>query len=241
MTQVQEYGVKVDSLKALRSDKSLMKYKNEREARLRGHQIYGQYGGELMTTAQGRLLLDRRVERMEQRYDRMVSELEVVAESSGYTVEREGSSVQLREGDAIDFEAYKGLDMHQMTRDFRQDERVGQRTAERFFDMTTRRTEALIGAMEYLEQSGQREHIETLAVADIMEMNKVATEVRRTLMLRSELAPTLAAQKRSKTVRLTEHVAVMVEQEAQERLQEQVRQYLQEGVPVSQVDTQELK
>lgn len=241
VTKVQEYGAKVDSLKALRSDKSLMKYKNEQEARLRGHQIYGQYGGELMTTAQGRLLLDRRVERMEQRYDRMVSELEVVAESNGYAVERDGASVQLREGGAVDFEAYKGLDMHQMTRDFRQDERVGPRTAERFFDMTTRRTQALIGAMEYLDQSGQREHIETLAVADIMAMNEVATEVRTSLILRSELAPELAAQKRSKTVRLTERVAALVEREAQERLQEQVRQYLYEGVPEAQKDVQELE
>jgi len=78
--EVEDYGRRLAGLRALRNDKSLPKMKEPSAAEALGRELYGQHGGALLAAIgaegrAGRAVIDDRLERMQTRYDRMVSDL----------------------------------------------------------------------------------------------------------------------------------------------------------------------
>lgn len=182
--EVADYGSKLMSLTSMRHDSSMQRMKDARSAELMGREVYGQPGGGLLTQGdKGREQLDARIAAMQRGYDERVADLRADLVGSGLvltTVEdgqgrtKPQEEIGLVEGAVHPFDDVKALDLHHLGYDFGSDTPVGRASAQRFVRTAERRRQLVLGAMEYLEKTGQASAIEGLPVDDIGQMMATA-------------------------------------------------------------------
>ncbi|MBL1115333.1 hypothetical protein JK364_23470 [Streptomyces sp. 110] len=221
---VATYGQRLLSLMALRADASLQRMKDSEEAENLGRTIYDQPGGRLLTEGKrGRAVLDARIRTMKQSYDQKLDGLLADLASSGLVL-RVGSSAEdpastetdavstdfkVVAGAAYDFDEVKALDLHHLGCDFVTDVEIGPQARQTFVETTRDRRRLLLGAMDYLDQSGQAEAIPDLPVDDVAAMTRVSRELAHqqtdeesgTLVLRSRIAELRAGREQAERMR----------------------------------------
>lgn len=249
---VSDYGDRVRGLMSLRADKSIPKMRDRTEAEKLGRELYDQPGGALLAQRgaagrSGREVIDARIEKMLQRYARMVDDLEVSWSGLGAQLEAvsdddeavdyetinlggdvldedvstPGAAVRVRVSPAFELEEVKGLDMHDMGTDWAVDQPVGPRTLSRFSDMAAARRRNIIAAETYLRDSNQIEDITTelsVAHADVRRMERLVPQIERRGMLPSRLAEVARARRQAR------RQAQLAAQAATERQQTQAGQ-----------------
>lgn len=197
--QVADYGQRLLSLTSLRGDASLQRMKDSDEAERVGREIYGQSGGRLLTQGKGgREVLDYRIATMRANYDEQLEQLrddlalsglvlrpaqsgsEVVADddetvpagSADTDVIDEGVDLVIEQGVGHDFDEVKALDLHHLGYDFFSDVEIGTSAQKSFAQNARRRRTLLMGAINYLEHSGQSDAIADLPVDDVASMTR---------------------------------------------------------------------
>ncbi|WP_158819125.1 MULTISPECIES: relaxase MobL [Streptomyces] len=189
---VAAYGQRLLSLMALRADASLQRMRDPEEAESLGRTIYDQPGGRLLTDGKrGRAVLDTRLRTMKQAYDQKLDGLRADLALSGLVL-RVGSSAEdktsaepdavstdfkIVAGAAYDFNEVKALDLHHLGYDFVTDVEIGPHACHAFVETTRERRRLLLGAMDYLDQSGQAEAIADLPVDDVAAMTRISREL----------------------------------------------------------------
>src|SRR5699024_9214297 len=120
------------------------------------------------------------------------------------------------------FAEVKALDLHHLGYDFATDVEVGSAAFDEFAETSRRRRTLLLGAMDYLEGSGQSEAIEDLPVDEVAAMTHTARALQSqrrqdgTVLLPSRIAQLraeqeqLAASRRSRTSSLDAELAIRV-------------------------------
>ena len=212
--EVAEYGERMLSLESMRKDASLRKTKDIDEAERLGREIYGQPGGGRISQGQFEQV-DERISKMRIAYARKLADLRTELSGQGYqlqveTDEETGRDVpSVETGAEYDFMKVRGLDLHRMRYDFSEDVEISNSALREYVSWARRRQQALQGAVEYLESSGQAEVVQTLPVADIKAMNDLASRLtadpKSKPMLPSKVAELVQRRellRRSKTVRL---------------------------------------
>ncbi|WP_284982429.1 relaxase MobL [Arthrobacter sp. efr-133-TYG-118] len=198
--QVSEYGQRLLSLMSLRQDVSLQRMKEGEDAERLGREIYGQPGGRLLTEgAGGRAVLDHRIAAMRRSYDAQLDDLRADLAASGLVLlpvatntGKRGQNVpaaaaealsplatRIEKGAAYDFDEVKALDLHHLGYDFFSDAEIGGKARRTFALEAQHRRRLLIGAMTYLDESGQAEAIAGLPVDDVASMTKLAAKLAR--------------------------------------------------------------
>lgn len=81
-------------------------------------------------------------------------------------------------GTGFEFDEVKALDLHHLGYDFPNDVKLGRRNAEIFISAARDRQRHLLGAMDYLDGSGQAEAIEDLPTSDVGSMLALAKDLR---------------------------------------------------------------
>lgn len=142
----------------------------------------------------------------------------------------EAERFQIVPGTAYPFDEVKGLDLHELGFDFFTDVAIGERAQRTFIQEARLRREMMLGAMRYLDQSGQSQAITDLPVADVTAMNTLATQIERQrrqgsgeVLLTSRLAElreSRAAAKRSAATRLDAALATRVKTRIDQAAQE---------------------
>lgn len=213
--EVAEYGEKLAGLQMMRGDQSLARMKNGDEAEMRGQEIYGQYGGHFLTEgAAGKKILDSRLARMRETYEKKVSDLKVEMASQGLNLQLERDEdtgkdeAVITAGPEYEFEDVKALDLHHMGYDFSQDVPVGELSLRAFTERARTRRQHLDEAREYLEDTEQLDAVMGLPIADISAMEALALqlEAEQVAVLPSRLAELNRERERvarSRTVRLS--------------------------------------
>ncbi|MEV7867532.1 relaxase MobL [Streptomyces sp. NPDC088124] len=243
--EVAAYGQRLLSLMSLRADTSLQRMRDPEEAESLGRTIYDQPGGRLLTGgAHGRAVLDARIRRMKQSYDRKLDDLRAELASSGLVLRVASSAedpasadadvvctdFEIVAGAAYDLEEVKALDLHHLGYDFVTDVEIGPHARQTFFETTSDRRRLLLAAMDYLDRSGQAEAIPDLPVDDVAAMTRVFQELtlQRTdegsgaLVLRSRIAELRA--EREQTERMRRSKASSLDAGLVVRVQDQVDQ-----------------
>lgn len=228
--KVVDYGERMLSLESMRRDQSLRKTKDPDEAERIGHEVYGQRGGHLVSLGDKGSLssLDDRITSMRQEYGRRMDDFRTELSSSGLRLDlvEDGSGhvePRVTSGPEHPFEEVKGLDMHNMLYDFADDVEVGARALAGFTQWARRRQVALQGARAYLESTGQRDLVESLPVADVAAMGRLAARMvpleDGTATLPSEAREIVNrrnAVRRSATIRLSTRLSQDLEHTVQE-------------------------
>lgn len=191
---VAAYGQRLLSLRALRADASLQRMKDATEAERVGREVYGQPGGALLTRGEdGRSVLDGRIATMAAIYDERVEELRADLAGSGLMlrVDRGGThrgggadgagasgvDLEVVAGTEYDFDEVKALDLHHLGYDFFTDVELGRQAGQVFIGEAAQRRKLLMGAMAYLEGSGQPQAIVDLPVDDVASMVRIASDL----------------------------------------------------------------
>lgn len=222
--EVAEYGRKLQDLKSMRKDQSLVRMKNGDEAEMRGREIYDQPGGRLLTEGKtGRQIIDGRIERMTETYARKIEDLRVEMAARGLRMkvvqdEQGRDDIQVDAEPEFDFEEVKGLDMHHMYYDFPREEPVGEQTKERFQRRAQERRARYDDAYEYLVTSDQERSLLGLPTKDLEAMEALAVQLDegQVAMLPSRLAELNRERERirqSRVSKLTDDIATDLEQE----------------------------
>ena len=191
--QVSDYGKRLLSLMSLRQDASLQRMKDGEDAERLGREIYGQPGGRLLTQgADGRKVLDVRIAAMRRSYDGQLADLRAELAADGLSLEPEvinsGTTMaaepftpvtRIVKGAVYDFDEVKALDLHHLGYDFFTDTEIGSKVRRTFALEAQQRRRLLIGAMTYLDESGQTAAIADLPVGDVGNMTKLAAALNR--------------------------------------------------------------
>lgn len=230
--QVSDYGSNLLSLMSLRADGSLARMKDPEEAERLGRDIYDQPGGRHLTQGvSGRAVLDGRIQKMKVGYQERVEQLRSTLAGEGLVLtlgqdERGREAVtddaRIIAGTRHGFEEVKALDLHHLRYDFATDVEVGPASLSEYLETARQRRSRLMGAMNYLEGSGQSEAITDLPVDDVATMTALARTLSsqrrsdggallpsRIAELRIEQERTTAAR-RSRTTSLDAELAVRV-------------------------------
>lgn len=232
--QVADYGERMLSLESMRKDASLRKTKDIDEAEQLGREVYGQPGGGRISQGQFQQI-DDRISKMRIGYARRLADLKTELSGQGYqlqveTDEETGRDVPVVEtGSEFPFHDVRGLDLHRMRYDFSQDVEVGDSAVREYVSWARRRREALRGAVEYLESSGQAEVVSTLPVSDVASMTELADRLtadpHSRAMLPSRVAELVQQRellRRSRTVRLGTGLDQQVDRGLEAAMQEPI-------------------
>ncbi|MFG1858909.1 relaxase MobL [Actinomadura geliboluensis] len=178
--QVAEYGQQLVSLMALRADAALQRIRVGDEAERIGREIYNQPGGRLLTEGRGgRVVLDHRIAMMREAYDERLERLRADLAGSGLVLraavaaggpDEPESPGGIEKGIAYNFDEVKALDLHHLTYDFFAEVQVGAKSRQGFCSAAKQRRNLLVGAMAYLDGSGQSGAIADLPVDDVAAM-----------------------------------------------------------------------
>lgn len=202
-------------LRALRADVALGRMRDSDKAEEIAYELYHCAGGHLLTQGDtGRAILDERItaqtDIVASSITRLVRDLADVGlilqpatpiDTTPHTshphvdeTDLDMTQVQIVAGTRDDFQDVKALDLHHLGYDFATDVTVGSRSCEAFWQMATRRHNAIMGALTYLDSTEQAEMIPTLPVDDVAAMMTTATtltrdrDTRQTGLLVSQLA-----------------------------------------------------
>ncbi|MDT8913572.1 relaxase MobL [Amycolatopsis sp. PS_44_ISF1] len=190
LRQVTEYGRRMRSLTALRQDTSLQRMTDPVQAEQLGRDIYDQPGGgHLAGGTAGQALLDARMTTMARVYAERVEALRADLSTSGLLL-RSGltadpgspaghasTTMAIEAVKTHDFHQVKALDLHHLGADFVARAQVGPQSRSIFLSAAAERRRLLLGAMAYLDQSGQAEAITDLPVDDVATMAQVSREL----------------------------------------------------------------
>lgn len=229
---VQDYAQAMLNVESMSKDTLLSRIKDPDEAERRGQEIYGQVGGRHLTEGrEGRDRLVRRAEKMRERYDEKVEDLRVNLAAEGMTLQivtgdNEVPKAEVVEGNEYEFSTVKAVDLHHLGYDFYDDVEISDESRQQFIEAANRRSEALSGAMEYLERTGQDEVIEYLPVKDIERM--------KTLSDQFETNPEMNLPSRFAEIREKERVqrlaTVRLDEQLSRRLRPVMETQAQQGV-----------
>lgn len=245
--ELADYGSALVALRQLRGDQSLGKMKDGAEAEALGREIYDQPGGRLLTQgAAGRSVLDQRIQTMQERYQRRLDELRADLVASGLVL-RPAEAVSVAEpgcadqrnhivageldapggfviekGEVYPFSQVRALDLHHLGVDFHSDVSVDAQATRDFIAVSTRRRALLLGAMGYLDNTGQSAAIADLPVEDVSQMLRCVKRLEQSQradgssVLSSQLAELRARQQaeqlqRSATASLDASLVVRVQ------------------------------
>lgn len=179
-SEVQNYAQAMLNVESMSRDTLLSRIKDSGEAERRGQEIYGQAGGRHLTEGrEGRDRLVRRADRMREQYAKKVEDLRVSLASEGLTLhvvsdQDNVPEAQVSEGNEYEFSEVKAVDLHHLGYDFYDDVEISDESRSQFIEMAQRRSDALAGAVEYLERTDQTEVIDYLPVRDIETMKTLA-------------------------------------------------------------------
>ena len=212
--EVAEYGQKLRSLRLMRADQSLGRMKNPEEAEMRGREIYGQYGGRLLTQgATGKKLIDARIESMQASYTRQIADLKVEMATVGLNLsvsrtEDGTDEATITAEPEYPFEQVRSMDLHHMRYDFGRDVEVGEEPLRRFEERARTRRRLVDDAYDYLVDTDQEAAAVGLPIKDVSAMEAMAVQLRsgEVAMLPSRLAEINREREqraRSRTVRLS--------------------------------------
>lgn len=209
---VNDYAGRLQSLEAMRKDRSLMNLKDADEAERIGQDVYGQSGGRFMTM-RDKSVLDDRIQKMRDKYQQLIADLKVRVAGTGNRVEEyeDDSGVNVVAGSEFAFTDVRSLDLHNMGFDFSRDVEMDDDCRARFVAMARIRRDGLAEARGYLQASNQIEALDAFAVKDIEAMNALADtlEIEATPVLKSEISKlkVMENMKRSKAIDLTEQLS----------------------------------
>ena len=191
--ELARYGQQLLALIAMRNDASLQRMKDEEEAEQVGREVYDQAGGRNLTRGRaGRAVLDQRIVTMTAVYDERLDTLCQDLASSGLVLRPAGvddmddqrpagaaglPTPTIVPGTQHPFDEVKALDLHHLGYDFVTDVPVGDKAAQAFLRASRERRTRLLGAMAYLDDSGQSAAISDLPVDDVAAMTRVAREL----------------------------------------------------------------
>ena len=181
-------------------------------------------------------MLDLRIAAMRRSYDAQLDELRADLAASGLVLRavpaaaagsRSSLATRIEKGAAYDFDEVKALDLHHLGFDFFSDSEIGSKVRRTFALEAQHRRRLLIGAMNYLDESGQAESIEGLPVDDVANMTKLAAKLTRdaretgTSLLPSRFAELRSQQETEKT---RGHAVTALDAELAIRLQGRIDQ-----------------
>lgn len=198
--EVVAYGQQLQSLRALRHDIALGRLTDPDKAEELGRHIYHQPGGRHLTMgAVGREILDSRIRTMTTNYADQLTALKRELADAGLSLHVRSSVAKtttdepsadrdesdeplvtdavIEPGTEYDFETVKALDLHHLTYDFLADVPVGHRACDAFIACANLRRQAIMGALAYLDNTGQQEMISTLPVDDVGDMVQMAQRI----------------------------------------------------------------
>lgn len=165
--ELMQYRRRISRLKALKEDKSCLRMSPE-SAEDYGKRVYDMHGGRYVATAPH--IIDRRLELMQARYEQMQDDFAYKLADYGLTLDEKGVSREK----PYSFDEVKSLDMHHLGYDFPYQFDVSKRNVDAFVEMANARYDAYIGAVAYLEGSGQEYAVKALPGQDIQVMKELA-------------------------------------------------------------------
>lgn len=222
---VNDYAKKLQSLEAMRRDRSLMNLKNAEEAERIGLEIYGQRGGRFLTM-RDKSVIDDRIQDMKSKYANLIEDLKVRISGTGQIVQEVEDSygVDIVKGSEYEFSDVRSLDLHNMGFDFSKDVPMDDVCRTRFVLMSDIRMNALSEVRAYLEASDQLETIAALPVKDIVAMSKLANTLRteKVPVLKSEISKLQIEEyvRRSKSINLTNQLSKEILDEVDNSIRE---------------------
>lgn len=185
LDELADFSHRIDSLKALSTDKTLAQYKHSGRAESLGQDIYGVAGGGLMTSRAGRSRIKKRIESMEKSFGRRYEQLRDELADSMISFDE---SLVAQVGTRYDFSEVKGLDLHAMTADSARDIKVSPEVIREYSDWSRARGRAVGAAVKYLRESGQLHALGTLPLEEVRDSALMMQKLSRDGILESKVA-----------------------------------------------------
>lgn len=214
----------VTGIEGIMADKSMVRMDAD-AAEAYGREVYGVAGGRFAVTSTS--VLEARLEAMKTTLEKMEEDLSFKLSEDGLELDGEGGT---RSVELAPFDDVKALDVHHLGWDFPYDARISKRNAERFVEAAEKRRAALVGAMDYLRDTGQSAAGLKLPTADVKAMTKMADAISETYLLKSERVAAAGKTKRSSTVRLDRDLKPAVEAAIQTQVAAVVQEMEDEGL-----------
>lgn len=176
--ELMEYRSKKRKLRQMYEDKSIRKMMAT-TAEEYGRKVYDTHGGALVVTAPA--TIERRMELMDERYDRMEKQFVERLADDGLTFDGHGVSTKK----PYEFDDVKALDIHHLGYDWSYDIQVSKVNVDIFGDVADERFRRYEAAREYLEGTGQSAALSQLPNKDVRIMKEVADKMRAQPVLTS--------------------------------------------------------
>lgn len=193
--ELMKYKHKIRKTKQLRDDPSPKRMSAE-NAEDYGVRVYDIHGGRYLTFAPD--VLDRRIEIMEQAYEKYEDDFRYKLSKSGLTLDEKGVSNKK----PYEFYEVKALDIHHLSYDFPADFPISKINVDEFIEAADKRYELFAKAKAYLDASGQSDAIESFAHADIQLMKDTADKMRINPVMTVAKPVSSGRKRNSKTVKL---------------------------------------
>lgn len=174
LAKVSDYFDKLRRMDLMIADKGMKRMKPE-NAEKYGLDVYDMKGGSYMVLDED-ILINRR-NLMEETFDKMVETFEVHLEDRCMCLDVDDKGVHVRKEIAYDFDDVKALDLHHLAFDFPYDAKVAKLNVDNFVAAAAARSEALAGALEYMDKSGQMEYASELPIKDVQVMKEFADRI----------------------------------------------------------------
>ena len=199
LKSVIEAGKRRDDFGLMMHDKAFSRFKSAASAEAYGKQVYGHDGGRDVLSHPNKM--QARLDRLTEIYEGKLVEFKSHAAERGYLLTPDWKV----KADSFDFDEVKALDMHDLRYDWVHDVKVSKSAVSQFVSFAYLRHRALQDVIQYLDSSGQSEHIVDFDVKDITRMKECADEVLESGIL-TTMVDGAAIKRDAGTVSLDNHV-----------------------------------
>lgn len=172
--ELMDYRGRMTDLERMLNDPSVRRMLPDNAERY-GLDVYQQHGGSLVRNSPE--ILERRLEKMGETYERRESDFKRRLAQDGLTLEQTERGMAVSRKKPYDFDEVKALDIHHLSYDFAYDIAVSRVNADRFIEAAKERRALYEGAKSYLERTGQIDFLKTLPGRDIRIMSEMAQKL----------------------------------------------------------------
>ena len=173
------YKQKMFDMEQMILDES-MKKMSTKDAESYGLNVYKQHGGSYKVLNPS--VLDDRYDKMKETYGVMEENLKSILADNGLSLDDKGISKKKK----FEFDDVKALDIHHLEYDFHRDIDISKLNIDRFVECTRERYDSFMGAVKYLEGTGQSDYIYELPYKDIEKMVLYAQKISKTGILENK-------------------------------------------------------
>ena len=199
--ELMEYRAKIRRLDLMMQDKGMSRRTPE-SAEDYGRKTYGTHGGRFMVVAPS--VLQTRLDKMLDTYEDKVEDFQMHLDECGLTYEADENEAHVRREPLYEFDDVKALDLHHLSYDFPFEAEVSKVNVDAFVEISERRYQAYMGAVAYLEASGQSSYVDELPGADVKLMKEVSDRMSSAPFIRSMKSAPSGRSKRGATVSLSD-------------------------------------